>query len=502
MSSYEDILAAANLTDDDDSVQRIKEVAARALSSADKDARLLFTEHFNHTYIPDFVMKWENRPDRFVFLRASAYAEEIEEDVMTLADRHPMFVQLSRFQPYGDTPNRPAIESLGRSAGATKSLVTSIPAIGHLGGSESPRTGRMLSSFVMRGGRGLVEDAEAKVISESVEAGFVGAMESDRALTAAAIDAVEGVLDPQSAVEFTHLFEAAWISGGASPVDFPGGVTSIGKDITEEMLRQLLDIVPGTATDFWERVGRSITSDSFGRLHLVGDQPHLQHIMKNAITRLAGSRCSIRKTRRSDQETDPFTWQVSNGSLSLRGGGYQAWIGPATPDETEEDLTLEPPPTLSKLATRSENADLTIFDVSVRGVDEISVRFTSPSDRDVATSDLVERVTESLGTSVQVDEVVARVDGKAARIQHSKGLATTRTNAKVSISGLVWNAWNILTESEEAVRGELAEMLRHGEDANPEGSSAREGSESESDETQDVGITAVDGEKQDGGSEE
>ena len=461
MTTYSEILDAADATDSGEAVSRIKQLAAQTLYEADGDMRLHATEHFNHSYLPDFVMRWPNRPQRFVFLRASAYADEIRDDVVRLADRHPIFVQLSEFLASNDQPLQQSIAALSQSAGERRSLVASMPAIGLL--DDSPRTGKMLSSFVMRGGRGVIEDSEAETLAQRVESGFDGAMNADRDRTADAIQAVETVLDPASSVEFTHLFEAAWISGGASAVEFPGGLTSIGDKLTPDLLHQMLDIVPDSLTDFWEQIGNAVTLDSFNRLHLVGDQPRLQSIMKSAISRLLSNRCVMRRAQRSDQETDPFIWQIENGSLSLRGGGYQAWIGtPARNSRetaTEQELTVDPPPSLSKLSTRAEEAGLTISDIGVSDTDGIAVRFTSPGRGDVATSDLVERVTETVGNLVRVNEVVALVDGKRVPVDYSRGVATARTNSRVSVSGLIWNSWNLLAETDEQLRETLAQTL-------------------------------------------
>lgn len=473
MISYEAILEASEIDDYDDSIGRIKSLAAQTLRDADGDATLLATEHFNHSYLPDFVMQWDNRPDRFVFLRASSYAEEIEEDVVALADRHPVFLQLSRFRSFDDKPEREAIDSLNRSAGSAKSLVTSLPAMGYL--DDSPRTGRMLSSFVVRGGKGLVEDTEAQTIAETVESGFVGALESDRAKTANAMEVVEGLLDPRSNAEFSQLFEAAWISGGALATEFPGGVTQLGSDLSAEILAQLLGVVPENVFDFWDSVGNSITIESFQRLHLVGDQPQLQRIMKNAITRLVASHCSVRRTQRSDQESDPFIWQVDSGLLSLRGGGYQTWVGPVPKQskDIETLLSVDEPPSLQKLSSRSDNAGLIVSDIGVSDDDDIGVRFSSPGDRDVATSDLVSRVTESLGASVRVNDVVVRVNGKSVPVNYANGNAKARKGSRLAVSELIWNGWNLLAETSEDVREQLEQVLGidDGGDGGPGGES-------------------------------
>ncbi|GAT11761.1 hypothetical protein H7I77_00355 [Mycolicibacterium novocastrense] len=461
MTTYSDILAAADITESGEAVSRIKQLAAQTLQEADADMRLLATEHFNHSYLPDFVMRWPNRPQRFVFLRASSYPDEIADDVVRLADRHPIFVQLSEFVPYADQPLRQSLDLLSRSAGDRKSLVASVPAIGLL--DDSPRTGKMLSSFVMRGGRGVIEDSEAETLAQRVESGFDGALHSDRDRTADAIQAVESVLDPASSVEFTHLFEAAWISGGASAVEFPGGVTSIGDNLTADLLRQMLEIVPESLIDFWEQIGNAVTLESFERLHLVGSQPRLQNLMQTAIRRLSSNRCVIRRTQRADQEADPFIWQIENGSLSLRGGGYQAWIGvPAKSSServTEERFAVDSPPSLSRLSARAEEAGLTISDIGVSDSDGIAVRFTSPGSGDVATSDLVERVTGTVGALVQVNEVVALVEGKRVDVDYARGVAAARTSARVSVPGLIWNGWNLLAETDDYSRETLAQTL-------------------------------------------
>ncbi|WP_155291362.1 hypothetical protein [Rhodococcoides fascians] len=460
MASIEEIFNATDALDFDDSVRRVKRLAADALRGADENVTILSTENFNHSYLPDFVMKWDNRPvgsDRLVFLRASSYAEEIEEDVRTLADRQPLFVRLSEFREY-DSPVGEAVEALDRSAGEAQSLVTSIPAIGFL--DDSPRTGRMLSSFVMRGGRGVVEDEEAQSLSRQVEDGFAGAMESDRTRTAVAVEAVEGLLNPRATAEFSHLFEAAWISSGASAADFPGGVTSIGENLTPTTLRQLFDIVPESIEDFWQQIGNSIASNSFDGMHLVGEQTRLQLIMRNAAKRLVSNRCNVRRTKRSDQANDPFIWQVEEGTLTLRGGGYQGWLGQVPAAEAGDDeYSIDEAPTLSKLSTRSDDADLTLAEISVQDSGNIVVSFSSVDDRNVATSDLVGRVSDSLGTSVRVTEAVSRVEGKNVYIDYAKGLARPKTSAKVSVPGLFWSGWNLIAEMNDDVRTDLQVAL-------------------------------------------
>ncbi|MGW0056558.1 hypothetical protein [Nocardia nova] len=461
MTSYDAIQSAAEIPDYEESIRQIKQVAARTIADADNEARLFFTDHFNHSYLPDFVLRWRNRPDRFVFLRASSYAEEIEDDVVSLADKHPIFVPLSKFRPYRDESPRAALDSLGRSASSSKTLVTSVPAIEAIEGPRAERTGRILASYVVRGGKGLVEDEVAAAIAERVETGFAGALESDRVRTADAIDAVETLLDPQSIMQFTHLLEAAWISGGGNAVEFPGGPSSVGDQLSAELLRQLLAIVPETAEEFWNKTGNSVNRESFRDLHLVGAQPKLQMMMRTAVSRLTASRCVILGTQRSNQKNDPFLWQVENGALSLRGGGYQAWLSKVPPPSKKDGYFQNPIPTLDQLTVRAYNADLMISELGVRDREGISVRFaTHAAQQNVAFSDLVQRVSVSLGNSVEVDHAVARVEGKPLTIEFDRSTSSLRTSSVASLSVLLWTSWALLGDlSDEYIREDFRERL-------------------------------------------
>jgi hypothetical protein len=40
-----------------------------------------------------------------------------------------------------------------------------------------------------------------------------------------------------------------------------------------------------------------------------------------------------------------------------------------------------------------------------------------------------------------------------------KFAAGPRTSAKVSVSGLIWNGWNLLAETNEAIRSDLEQVL-------------------------------------------
>lgn len=458
MTTYQAILDAADKIDYDDSIRSIKQIAVRTLAEADRDATLFVTEHFNHSYLPDFVMRWDGRPDRFVFLRATSYAQEIEDDVKNLGDRHPMFIQLSQFHSPDETSSGDAIARLNQSASESRALVATIPAIEHF--DDLPQTGRMLSSFVMRGGRGVVADGAARAIAQKVDSGFIGAMIADREATADAIDAVEAILDPRSNSEFARLFEAAWISGGAAATDFPGGVRHLGDDISSDILQQLLRVVPAENREFWEQIGETITLDSLAGLHLVGEQPQLQSIMKRAIHRSVANRFDVRRTARSDQQADPFIWQVDSGRLSLRGDGHQGWLGQAPAgNDAERGLPIEAPISLSELSTRCTEAALHISEVGVTDSDGIEVAFSSPEGRDLATSDLFDRVTGTLGESVSVNNVVARVDGRSVPVDYARGTARARTNAKIPAGDLVWAAWNLLASTRGEIRNEILQAV-------------------------------------------
>lgn len=460
----EAIERAALLSDPSESIRDLKRIAVDALTAADPDARIVTMPNFNHTYLPDFVLEWpkrSSRDHRFVYLRSSSYLDELEEDVTSLSDKEPVFLHLSDLEASSraEGVEVPAVQALDQAAARSHSLVSSISAIGQFRAIEPGRqTGRLVSSYIVRGGQGLIEEDTALRSAEVIESGFQGALEADRGLTLRALEMVEQLLNPTSATQFSHLLEAAWVSSGAPVLEFPGGVTSIGEKLSAILLDELIRLVPAGSEDFWAKVGGSVDLDSFEGLHLVGDQPALQLIIPHALKNLRSRPCAIRRTVRSDQHSDPFIWQVDSGILSLRGAGFQSWFASAPPNGDDE-LFIEELPTINKLAARCKDAGLPLLQIeSINPQGKLS--YSSRDESDLTDDTALDEIGRLLGMAAVVSSAAVNLRvGKRLTLNFIEGLATGKTSATFPVRELMIAAWSILTSMSAEQQHELLNVL-------------------------------------------
>ncbi|MHC3368735.1 hypothetical protein ACYAFX_28635 (plasmid) [Rhodococcus aetherivorans] len=470
--SADAIHAAARLEDPVESTRRLKEIVAGALTEADSEARIVSTSNFNHSYLPDFVLEWprrsskENRP---VYLRSTGITEELVDDISLLFDRHPIFFHLSNLvnldssidkdeiRDSGHGDNRAELENAARSA---RSLVTSVPALSTFS-RTSEDSARLLSSYVVRGGQGLLEEDEAVEAAAKVSAGFEGAFRADRVATADALATVGDLLDAPAAVQFSHLLEAAWISSGASVMEFPGGVSSIGESIPPNLLEELIGVVPADADDFWARLGNSVDLDSLSGLHLVGEQKGLQKLISVALKKLQAKSCIVRGTERIDQIQDPFIWQVDAGLLSLRGGGHNLWVIPTrglSPEFSDNDRIV-PEPSLSKLSQRARLSDVSVVQVEVTDSAH-TVTYSSNTNENIASEENLDEIVSALGSSATVRRAVANTTAsKDLRLAFDSGAASTKTKSVLPVQELIWNSWALLADSDEVKLDALRSKL-------------------------------------------
>lgn len=469
LSTFESLEAALRIEDLRESVHLVKSIAAETLTDADKEVRVVPTQNFNHTYLPDFVLEWPTlgrRENRFVYLRATSDPVELQEDLIELQGRQPIFVHLSRLaaeRSAGDSNSSEApaskVVELKRTATESQSLVTTLPAIDRFQRSGSVQTGKIVSSYVVRGGQGLLEDNTAIDAASRIERGFQGALEADPARTLEAISAIGEILDVSSATEFTHLLEAAWISSGASAMDFPGAVSSLGEKISPPLLKQLLDIGPELDEDFWERLGSAVDLTSIEGLHLVGDQPKLQLLMSTALKNLSARKCVILAKDDKGARSPDFAWQIDSGKLSLASAGHQAWIFNTGGISARQGMGVEDEPTITKLSTRSQNSEIPIVQLDASNGNR-RVTYASESNSDITSDDALTDIGATLGTSATVNEAVALAGGsKPLKLDFGKGSATGRTNASFYVQDLLWSAWSLLAETEEEERSNLRDAL-------------------------------------------
>lgn len=159
-----------------DIVTGVKDAVAQAVGSLSPDANIVMTEYFNHSYMPDLVLEWNDtgkRDTRPIFLRNALRPYVTEEEVRTLARREPVVLSLTAFA-------EPSLRFDGlreRARQADRVLVTDVSSLadvaappdveGHHGGRVGAPLLRLVQASLLKGGRGLFTSEDAERLTRS-----------------------------------------------------------------------------------------------------------------------------------------------------------------------------------------------------------------------------------------------------------------------------------------------------------------------------------------------
>lgn len=168
MSFVETLSAAKDTRDADEYVTRVKSAVSAELKALDASAIIEDTTYFNHSAIPDLVLRWpKENASRSVFLRHSYQSVVDADDVSYLAEEHPVVMSLDT----RESDDRDAEEQLRDRADDVRTLITdpsAVDVIGAGGGSTSPLADLVRANFI-RGGRGLIDEGRASSLVDSAK---------------------------------------------------------------------------------------------------------------------------------------------------------------------------------------------------------------------------------------------------------------------------------------------------------------------------------------------
>lgn len=160
--------------DDRAYISRVKEVVRAQISSFDPAATVDDTHYFNHSAIPDFVVRWPGeRGERKVYLRDSYEAIAAAQDEEYLASMEPMLLSLDgSVEPFDVLEQR--ADSAAREIGALdrpsslknpRTLVTDVGAvdvISRIEANEHSPVSELIRANLVRGGRGVIDESRAE----------------------------------------------------------------------------------------------------------------------------------------------------------------------------------------------------------------------------------------------------------------------------------------------------------------------------------------------------
>ncbi|WP_147459959.1 hypothetical protein [Actinokineospora cianjurensis] len=310
-------------------VTGVKQAVTEEVASLTPDAKIVATEYFNHSYMPDLVVEWREAgksDSRPIFIRNTLRPSTAAE-VQALAAREPMMVSLdSRIEP-PSALRRQAQE-------ARRVLVTDLASLAevaapassegstNLGGPGEPLV-RLIQTNLVKGGRGLLtaDDAGRLIRSatpETEDSNFNADFLHSFQESTEEVFTEDAALRLQRAAELLHL--------GISPEDVRHSETAFGGELSDVELRVLLPYLLNnlnavTKPDLWIRIGSMM---SLERLEDMTD------ILEDVdVSPLVVANAQIWRARRAQLVID-------NESEALDGDQEEH---PAAQDETDSETS-------------------------------------------------------------------------------------------------------------------------------------------------------------------
>ena len=441
-----------------ESVERIKDLVAASLRTADPAIELHRTTHFNHSFTPDFVARWTSsgdRQDRRIFLRPTQVAEELREDVELVGGDDAMFVALDAWFPDQAQP----LLRLDTAARGREAFVTRIEAVDAVVASRSERPGiGILAAAIVRHGHGLLEAAQAEQTTAAVAAGFEGAQTADTEATRTGVTALGGALQRSEASRVTNVMQAVWTASGSSAASFPAEVQELAGKVSPEALRFLLTFEAVEDVAFWRRLARGVDFETLLEIDNIPESIGFQRFMTAAITRLRSRACTVQPISQKLGSGDDLTWSLADRALRLRGATFEAtttWSKKDLPRVALPDNSVLP---VAQLRARTLRAEINVGEVELSdGGNAVTLRSeVGPNVFDSASPE----VARLIGGKLSARKAVASIE------QHSLALSFENNTAVVAgprsqpyAADVLHTSINLLVDLVDSQRSALAAVL-------------------------------------------
>ncbi|MFD3848726.1 hypothetical protein ACFWVB_22875 [Streptomyces microflavus] len=311
------------------SARRVKDLVIRELLEVDPRVEIKNTEYFNHTFSPDLVLSWPEGPavkKRYLFLRLPDTPKYFAEDVELISELHPIVYGLD------DGPNlATSMTAVAELSHRNDVLVTDVHGMNRLARNREDRSiANLVSSALIRGGRGLMDSNGAEQISASVNRGFEGARSADAGPTETAVDSLQHHLMPVQSRQMTQFLQAVWISSHGRIEGFPGP-TELSGEISDESLEYLIHFDAIDDTEFWRALGSSLSVEQLSRLKVIGEPANFQHLVGANLDRLWSRHLRVKVGELALTSSNIPLWTVTRNSLCLQGVDYSAYFAENSP---------------------------------------------------------------------------------------------------------------------------------------------------------------------------
>lgn len=457
----ERIRDAVEIADPREVVRRIKDAVSAEFSHLDRRIKIVRTDYFNHTWVPDLVLQWPHEgasAERAVFLRLSLGPDATADDVEQVAGSRPIFFEIAK-PPSQEGEEQSSEGNLAAVAKRAETLVTDAEALGVLAESRtSAPIVSLMTSALLQGGRGLIEEAEARTVSTTVVDGFEGARHIDAVRAGAATSIADEYLSSPHAHRVAGFLQAVWVGSGGRSTDFPGHLDLAG-GLSDDGLQFLLQFDEIADPRFWASLGAATTIDQLSRLRLTGYSANLQHLLEASIENLSAKICRVLEDQPRLDELPEFHWIVERGLLALRGIDMTAYVATVSDEMTVERKTPEEGIPLPTLLDRANRHALKVNDLElVRG--DKTLAYKSESAADVIHDPELDQFSSALGEDAKVRSATTRMAGdRDLVIDFPSVTARGRTAARFPLNDLVRRSLMLLRDLSEDDLSSLNEAV-------------------------------------------
>lgn len=452
-------------------INGVKSAVEAELQELDPTMTVEWTQYFNHSFAPDFVVTWPSDPSlpkRFVYLKISSQLDYLLEDVELVSDQHPIVFGLSPTPTGAVSLTRQMRETTQR----TNTLLTDAYGLKELIDRKEIAFVNLTSSAVAQAGRGVIDQSRGSATAHKLQAGFEGALAIDYRRTLDATEALDELLDAKYANRMTRLLQAVWVGAGGRFEDFPSDPGHFGAGIADEALQFLLEYEEIDDGRFWECLGKQVTIPQLGRLRLPNGSINLEHFIRANIHSLSARACRVLDSRQltvnGESERDTvLQWFVESDRklLALRGSDFTALFGPNVSDLRSVRRERIPGIDVRELVSRAKYSMINEADLSSLSGSRRTLKLIS-DDRSNLIEDLAERTTFpelGQGARVLVKRAGVALGGPSARVlscDFQTATAYRRTSSKISLAELAREGIPLLHDLSRGDLNALAKMTR------------------------------------------
>lgn len=434
-----------------ESVERVKFAVAQELSALDTSARVTSTNYFNHTFAPDFVLRWDDRSERSVFLRLSDEPEWLAEDIALVAADAPLVLDLAQ------RPDDADLGVLTEAADQHRAMVSQPEALERLiARKPTDTTASMVSNALAQGGRGLFVGDDAVDFAETVASGFDAASQAESGGTAEAITELHDSLGEAQASRMTRVLQAVWESSEGLLADFPGERDLSGR-LNLDSLRYLLTYVERDDKPFWQRVGRGLRLRDITDLGIKMPDANITRLIQANLDVLQARACAVFGNPLAiDGDTPELDWSMRDGFLSLEGPTYFVL---ASETKAELEPKIKDGQVVPGIDTFVKRATPGVLDeVSLRtGTEVVIVR----NEEGTIDSDRLTEVAGHRSTTTGVEKAKVKSPTGRVTVGFKTATGTRQTRSNLLMADLLQASIPLILTLEEEQRESLSDFLAY-----------------------------------------